>query len=179
MRLSSSRSSLPTFESISAPCIRNSTHPNIPARTYWDNTFVYDGELYFSKGVCGVEGKFAPDSERSEYIRCCCDFSCHANYLTDLLVSDHRPSRADLGSCMAHARCTTTASLHLYQLARSAVMGRGVGRHLLGLQCILSDEWAWLGNITGASSGIGQGTNTLEWRRLTLFQPSGASVPLF
>ena len=56
-------------------------------------------------------------------------------------------------------------SVYHHSLASSlpahSVMGRGVGRHLLGLQCILSDEWAWLGNIAGASSGIGQGTNTI------------------
>lgn len=30
------------------PCIRNSTHPNIPARTYRDNPFIYGGELCLS-----------------------------------------------------------------------------------------------------------------------------------
>jgi hypothetical protein len=66
-------------------------------------------------------------------------------------------------------------------LTRSAMMGRGIDRHLLGLRCILSDEWAWLDDT---SSDVGQDTSsqdTITPGKATS-QPvsaSGTSVPLF
>lgn len=63
-------------------------------------------------------------------------------------------------------------------------MGRGIDRHLLGLRCILSDEWAWLDDITETSSDVGQNTSSQEtiMRIKTTSQPvsgSETSVPLF
>ncbi|KIJ66998.1 hypothetical protein HYDPIDRAFT_108981 [Hydnomerulius pinastri MD-312] len=37
-------------------------------------------------------------------------------------------------------------------LTRAAMTGRGIDRHLLGLRCVLSDEWAWLDSAPGSSS---------------------------
>ena len=63
-------------------------------------------------------------------------------------------------------------------------MGRGIDRHLLGLRCILGDEWAWLDNFAETSSDVGQDTSSQDTitPRKTTSQPvagSGATVPLF
>ena len=64
------------------------------------------------------------------------------------------------------------------------MMGRGIDRHLLGLRCILSDEWAWLDNIAETSSDVGPDTSsqdTITPGKATSQPVSapGANVPLF
>lgn len=63
-------------------------------------------------------------------------------------------------------------------------MGRGIDRHLFGLRCILSDEWAWLDDIGETSSDAGQDTSsqdTIEHGKTTSepVSASETSVPLF
>lgn len=62
--------------------------------------------------------------------------------------------------------------------------GRGIDRHLLGLRCILSDEWAWLDDIAETPSDVNQDTSSRDTiaREMVTSQPvsaSGPSVPLF
>ena len=69
-------------------------------------------------------------------------------------------------------------------LTRSAMMGRGIDRHLLGLRCILSDEWAWLDDIAKTLPDVGQDISSQDTtaRGKATSQPvsaSGPSVPLF
>lgn len=64
------------------------------------------------------------------------------------------------------------------------MMGRGIDRHLLGLRCVLNDEWAWLDDITETSSDFDQDTtsqDTIVCGKATS-QPDSrpeTSVPLF
>lgn len=63
-------------------------------------------------------------------------------------------------------------------------MGRGIDRHLLGLRCILSDEWAWLDDIAKTLPDVGQDISSQDTtaRGKATSQPvsaSGPSVPLF
>ncbi|KAF8440414.1 acyltransferase ChoActase/COT/CPT [Boletus edulis BED1] len=103
--------------------------------------------------------------------------------------------RASAGWTRSAHQTRSEPSRHLYPLlesalkvhsllARSAMMGRGIDRHLLGLRCILSDEWAWLDNIAETSSDVGQDTTSQDTaaRGQAASQPvldSGTSVPLF
>lgn len=64
------------------------------------------------------------------------------------------------------------------------MMGRGIDRHPLGLRCILSDEWAWLDNVSATSSDIGQNASSQDTITpgTATSQPvcaSRAGVPLF
>ncbi|KAG9314992.1 acyltransferase ChoActase/COT/CPT [Chiua virens] len=82
-------------------------------------------------------------------------------------------------------------SAHLYNLlqsalkaqsslTRSAMIGRGIDRHLLGLRCILGDEWAWLDNTSETPSETNQDISQHTIKVTT--QPtlcSGTRVPLF
>ncbi|KAG8213301.1 Choline/Carnitine o-acyltransferase-domain-containing protein [Butyriboletus roseoflavus] len=69
-------------------------------------------------------------------------------------------------------------------LARSAMIGRGIDRHLLGLRYILSDEWAWLDDISEIPSDVSQDASSRDTivRGRVTSQPvsaSGPSIPLF
>ena len=58
-------------------------------------------------------------------------------------------------------------------------MGRGIDRHLLGLRCVLGDEWAWLDNITNTLSDVGQDTTACGKATSEPLSASGTSDPLF
>lgn len=58
-------------------------------------------------------------------------------------------------------------------------MGRGIDRHLLGLRCVLGDEWAWLDNIASTSSDVGQDTTAYGKATSEPLSAPGTSVPLF
>lgn len=100
----------------------------------------------------------------------------------------------DLSSYIIHTRCASQPPFRLYpllesalkvhsSLTRSAMVGRGVDRHLFGLRCILGDEWAWLDDIT-ETSPIGQDTysqDTITRGKATCRPVSSleTGVPLF
>lgn len=52
--------------------------------------------------------------------------------------------------------------------------GRGIDRHLFGLRCVLSDEWAWLDDIAKTSPDVGQDTSSQD----TIYRRTGTSRPL-
>ena len=64
------------------------------------------------------------------------------------------------------------------------MMGRGIDRHLLGLRCILDDEWGWLDDNTKSLPDVSQDTSSQDTitRGKATSQPvsdSEASAPLF
>ncbi|KAF8554621.1 acyltransferase ChoActase/COT/CPT [Imleria badia] len=103
--------------------------------------------------------------------------------------------RASAGWTRSAYQTRSEPSPHLYphlqsalkvhsSLTRSAMMGRGVDRHLLGLRCILNDEWAWLDEVAKTLPDVGQDTSSQDTtpRGKATSQPvsaSGPSVSLF